>query len=155
MKSTNFDYSEDQINSEFQVFMYLEDQKWSHVNLFELNYPHLDRYSDIKPFKHNIIKINARNKYINASPINIGNKKNLFISTQGPKPETIEDFWTMVYDYNSNIIVMLCKVLERGRRKCETYWEAKMKQFEIIILKNERYNMYDLRTIKLINLLNK
>ena len=75
MKSTNFDYSEDQINSEFQVFMYLEDLKWSHVNIFELNYPHLDRYSDIKPFKHNIIKINARNKYINASPINIGNKK--------------------------------------------------------------------------------
>ena len=93
-----------------------------------------------------------KSQYINASPINIQGKQNYFISTQGPKPETIEDFWTMVYDYNSNIVVMLCKLLEGGRKKCENYWEAKMKSFEIVIEKEETFDMYVVRTLKLKNL---
>jgi len=132
--------------------MFLEDKKWEQHHIFEDGYPHLDRYSDIKPFKHNTVKINTPSKYINASPINIENKPNLFISTQGPKSETIEDFWTMVWECNSNVIVMLCKEFEGGRKKCETYWEAKMKKFEIIIEKKDSHYMYDIRTIKLINL---
>ena len=146
------DLSEDKVNNEYQIFMYLEDQKWGQQHIFEDGYPHLDRYSDIKPYKHNTVKINTPSKYINASPINIGNKANLFISTQGPKSETIEDFWTMVWECNSNVIVMLCKEFEGGRRKCETYWEAKMKKFEIIIEKKDSHYMYDIRTIKLMNL---
>ena len=146
------DLSEDKVNNEYQIFMFLEDQKWGQQHIFEDGYPHLDRYSDIKPYKHNTVKINTPSKYINASPINIGNKPNLFISTQGPKSETIEDFWTMVWECNSNVIVMLCKEFEGGRRKCETYWEAKMKKFEIIIEKKDSHYMYDIRTIKLINL---
>ena len=146
------DLSEDKVNNEYQIFMFLEDQKWGQQHIFEDGYPHLDRYSDIKPYKHNTVKINTPSKYINASPINIENKTNLFISTQGPKSETIEDFWTMVWECNSNVIVMLCKEFEGGRRKCETYWEAKMKKFEIIIDKKDSHYMYDIRTIKLINL---
>ena len=99
--------------------MFLEDQKCNE-DIFEFSFPHLDRYSDIKPYKHNTIKINTPSQYINASPINIRDKTNLFISTQGPKPETIEDFWTMVWECNSKVIVMLCKEYEGGRRKCET-----------------------------------
>ena len=146
------DLSEDKVNNEYQIFIYLEDQKWGQQHIFEDGYPHLDRYSDIKPYKHNTVKINTPSKYINASPINVGNKPNLFISTQGPKSETIEDFWTMVWECNSKVIVMLCKEFEGGRRKCETYWEAKMKKFEIIIEKKDSHYMYDIRTIKLINL---
>ena len=95
------DLSEDKVNDEYQIFMFLEDQKWGQQHIFEDGYPHLDRYSDIKPFKHNTVKINTPSKYINASPINVGTKPNLFISTQGPKSETIEDFWTMVWECNS------------------------------------------------------
>ena len=130
--------------------MFLEDQKCNE-DIFEFSFPHLDRYSDIKPYKHNTIKINTPSQYINASPINIRDKTNLFISTQGPKPETIEDFWTMVWDCNSKVIVMLCKEYEGGRRKCETYWEAKMNKFEIVIEKKDSHYMFDIRTIKLIS----
>ena len=130
--------------------MSLEDQKCNE-DIFEFSFPHLDRYSDIKPYKHNTIKINTPSQYINASPINIRDKTNLFISTQGPKPETIEDFWTMVWDCNSKVIVMLCKEYEGGRRKCETYWEAKMNKFEIVIEKKDSHYMFDIRTIKLIS----
>ena len=142
---------DDEVDDEYGAFMYIEDQK-SYLDIFQNSNPYLDRYSDIKPYKHNALKMNNKSKYINASPINIEGKKNLFISTQGPKPETIEDFWTMVYDYNSNVIVMLCKLLEGGRKKCENYWEAKMENFEVGVEKEEKFNMYVIRTLKLKNL---
>ena len=148
-KSTNF--ADNEVEEEYEIFMNLEYHK-SYLDIFQDSNPHLDRYSDIKPYKHNTLKMSNKSQYINASPINIQGKQNYFISTQGPKPETIEDFWTMVYDYNSNIVVMLCKLLEGGRKKCENYWEAKMKSFEIVIEKEETFDMYLIRTLKLKNL---
>ena len=149
-KSTNF--QDNEVEEEYEIFMNIEDRKSYLTDIFQDSNPHLDRYSDIKPYKHNALKMNNKSKYINASPINIEGKQNYFISTQGPKPETIEDFWTMVYDYNSNVIVMLCKLLEGGRKKCENYWEAKMKTFEVLIEKEEKFDMYVIRTLKLKNL---
>lgn len=61
----------------------------------------------------------------------------------------------MVWECNSKVIVMLCKEFEGGRRKCETYWEAKMKKFKIIVEKKESHYMYDIRTIKITNSLEK
>ena len=148
-KSTNF--ADNEVEEEYEIFMNLEYHK-SYLDIFQDSNPHLDRYSDIKPYKHNTLKMSNKSQYINASPINIQGKQNYFISTQGPKPETIEDFWTMVYDYNSNIIVMLCKLFEGSRKKCENYWEAKMKSFEIVIEKEETFDMYLIRTLKLKNL---
>jgi len=123
-KATNFIVDDREIYEEYNYFVNIENYKASY-DLFQMSYPYLDRYSDIKPYKFNTVQISSKTGYINASPINIRDKKNYFISTQGPKPETVEDFWTMVSDYNSNVIVMLCKVTEGGRRKCENYWEAK------------------------------
>ena len=41
--------------------------------------------------------------------------KNAYIATQGPVPETIEDFWQMVWEQKTPIIVMLTRVDEGGR----------------------------------------
>ena len=81
----------------------------------------LDRYKDILPFKYNKITISTETGYINASPINIGQKQNLFIATQGPKENTIEDFWTMVWELKSKVIVMLCNLMEKNKKKCANY----------------------------------
>ena len=70
-----------------------------------------DRYYDIKSYNHNIVTINKGKSYINASPINIISNK-YFITTQGPKKETIEDFWIMIWEHNCNVIVMLCNEKE-------------------------------------------
>ena len=121
--------------------------KASRRDLFVVGYPQLDRYSDIKPFIYNTIKISSPYGYINASPINIGEKQNLFISTQGPKQETIEDFWTMVNDLNSKVIIMLCNEYEGGRKKCERYWEKNMNRFKIIIQRMQEHYMYCIREI--------
>ena len=137
------------VSSEYNIFYQIEDWKCN-LNIFESGYFNLDRYSDIKPYKHNKISINNGKRYINASPINIGKKEKYFISTQGPKPETIEDFWTMVYENNSNVIVMLCNVTEGGRIKCENYWEKpQMKKFSVEIQNEEKSKMHTIRTLKL------
>lgn len=48
-----------------------------------------------------------------------------YISTQGPLPNTVCDFWRMVWEQNSRIIVMLTKEIESGRVKCVKYWPDK------------------------------
>ena len=131
------------------MFNQIENKKRNQTIFEPCNY-YLDRYSDIKPYSYNKVLINNGKGYINASPINIGEKENYFISTQGPKPETIEDFWTMVYENNSNVIVMLCNVMEGGRIKCENYWEKpQMKKFSVEIQNEEKSKMHTIRTLKL------
>ena len=38
-----------------------------------------------------------------------------YIATQGPKADTVDDFWEMVWKENSSIIVMLCNCVEKGK----------------------------------------
>lgn len=38
-----------------------------------------------------------------------------YISTQGPLPATFDDFWAVVWDENSSVIVMLTKEAEMNR----------------------------------------
>ena len=148
-KALDFKVDTNVVSEEYYIFYQIEDWKCN-LNIFESGYFNLDRYSDIKPYKHNKISINNGKRYINASPINIGKKEKYFISTQGPKPETIEDFWTMVYENNSNVIVMLCNVTEGGRIKCENYWEKpQMKKFSVEIQNEEKSKMHTIRTLKL------
>lgn len=63
--------------------------------------------------------------YINADYVNMdipGGVINRYIATQGPMSSTVTDFWRMVQQESSHLIVMLTTVLERGRPKCHQYW---------------------------------
>jgi protein-tyrosine phosphatase len=46
----------------------------------------------------------------------------LFIATQGPLKNTIENFWNMVMNKQVKLIIMLTNLQEHGRKKCELYW---------------------------------
>ncbi|XP_049275011.1 receptor-type tyrosine-protein phosphatase delta isoform X3 [Rhipicephalus sanguineus] len=90
--------------------------------------------------------------YINASFIDGYRYRNAYIATQGPMVETTEDFWRMVWEHNSNIIVMLTKLKEMGREKCHQYWPSEHSQRYLYYVVDPitEYNMpqYILREFK-------
>ncbi|KAK6324487.1 hypothetical protein J4Q44_G00038290 [Coregonus suidteri] len=62
--------------------------------------------------------------YINGSFIDGYRQQRAYIATQGPLAETTEDYWRMLWEHNSTIVVMLTKLREMGREKCHQYWPA-------------------------------
>jgi len=78
-----------------------------------------NRYHNVLPYDNNIPQL-TNDKYINASYINISNTK--FIATQAPLINTFNDFWQMVYENKTSLIVMLTKLLENNKIKAHCYW---------------------------------
>lgn len=52
----------------------------------------------------------------------------MILSFLGPLPETVKDFWQMVWDHKLRTIVMLTKPVEAGTVKCEVYWPEKVNE---------------------------
>jgi len=77
------------------------------------------------------------NDYINASRIDapyLDNKS--YILSQGPLPETIGHFWTMIWQQQVSAIVMLCRLTESGICKCARYWPATTEEDDLIHVPN-------------------
>ncbi|XP_043086645.1 receptor-type tyrosine-protein phosphatase O isoform X2 [Puntigrus tetrazona] len=86
-----------------------------------------NRYTNILPYDFSRVKLislhnDEGSDYINANYIPGYNSPHEFIATQGPLPETRNDFWKMVLQQKSHIIVMLTQCNERRRVKCDHYW---------------------------------
>lgn len=65
----------------------------------------------------------AGSDYINASYIDGWRRPKAFIATQAPLPSTVGDFWRMVWEGQSSVIVMLTEGSdEGGRQLCFPYW---------------------------------
>ncbi|VDM24782.1 unnamed protein product [Toxocara canis] len=64
-----------------------------------------------------------------------------FICTQGPLDATAGDFWRMVWQENVDLIIMLCRITELGKKKCAQYWPnsvGESKTFYGITVRNEK-----------------
>jgi len=53
--------------------------------------------------------------YVNASFIDGYRYRSAYIAAQGPVQDAAEDFWRMLWEHNSTIVVMLTKLKEMGR----------------------------------------
>uniref|UniRef100_A0A669BDH7 Receptor-type tyrosine-protein phosphatase n=1 Tax=Oreochromis niloticus TaxID=8128 RepID=A0A669BDH7_ORENI len=89
-----------------------------------------NRYPNILPYDHSRVVLSHLDghlcsDYINASYIDGYKEKNKFIAAQGPKPETVADFWRMIWEQKTATIVMLTNLKERKEEKCYQYWPEK------------------------------
>ncbi|KAG9314716.1 hypothetical protein JVU11DRAFT_5525 [Chiua virens] len=60
--------------------------------------------------------------YVNASYVQPLGTRKRYIATQGPLPSTYVDFWTLVWEQNVHVIVMLTREVENAMVKCGSYW---------------------------------
>nr|XP_057923403.1 receptor-type tyrosine-protein phosphatase O [Doryrhamphus excisus] len=86
-----------------------------------------NRYTNILPYDFSRVKLMSMHNdegadYINANYIPGFKHAREYIATQGPLPETRNDFWKMVLQEKSPMVVMLTQCNERRRVKCDHYW---------------------------------
>lgn len=86
-----------------------------------------NRYPFILPYDHCRVRLSVQNQnpnsdYINANFVPGGGSERDFICTQGPLPNTVADFWRMVWEQNVRIIVMVTALRQRNTVMCDKYW---------------------------------
>jgi len=114
-----------------------------------------NRYKNILPFDHTRVILRDIDPdtpgadYINANYINYESEEcpgiaskpfKQYIATQGCVQNTREDFWKMVWQENSRLIVNTTKEVERGKTKCARYWPEleKTEEFGKFVVTNTR-----------------
>ncbi|CAL1543398.1 unnamed protein product [Lymnaea stagnalis] len=109
-----------------------------------------NRYRNVLPYDQNrVVLLNSGNDYINASHISlkVGEATLKYIACQGPVSESVSDFWLMMWQEKTNVIVMLTQAFEAGKIKCHSYW-PQSKQ-EILDVDNGRLRVQQIRSYQL------
>uniref|UniRef100_A0A3Q2TTS1 Receptor-type tyrosine-protein phosphatase S n=1 Tax=Fundulus heteroclitus TaxID=8078 RepID=A0A3Q2TTS1_FUNHE len=129
---------------------------WEHSNL-EVNKPK-NRYANVIAYDHSRVLLSGidgipGSDYINANYIDGYRKQNAYIATQGALPETFGEFWRMIWEQRSAIIVMMTKLEERSRVKCDQYWPTRGTEtyglIQITLLDTVELATYCVRTFAL------
>ncbi|CAL1697265.1 unnamed protein product [Somion occarium] len=88
-----------------------------------------NRYRNIWPFEHARVRLLRKSgsdddDYMNASYVQPLGTTKRYIATQGPLAATFTDFWTLCWEQNVHVIVMLTREVESSTEKCGTYWSS-------------------------------
>eukprot|EP00039_Didymoeca_costata_P018872 m.335334 g.335334 ORF g.335334 m.335334 type:complete len:902 (-) comp17572_c0_seq1:991-3696(-) len=127
-----------------------------------------NRYKNILPNPETAVTLaqigeDPTTKFINANYIRdfAGNKK-AYIAAQGPKPETIESFWRMIWESNARAIVMVTGLSEGNKQKCARYWPSTLYnkadgsggtthgEIEVQVISGERTDDYKLAVLNVV-----
>ncbi|XP_061677981.1 phosphatidylinositol phosphatase PTPRQ [Syngnathoides biaculeatus] len=95
-----------------------------------------NRFPNIKPYNNNRVKLLSEpgtlgSDYINASFVSGYLCPNEFIATQGPLPNTVADFWKMIWETGTRTVAMLTQCHEKGRIRCHQYWPEDNKPMSV------------------------
>ncbi|XP_043303488.1 receptor-type tyrosine-protein phosphatase R isoform X1 [Cervus canadensis] len=117
-----------------------------------------NRYKTILPNPLSRVCLRPKNvtdslsTYINANYIRgYSGKEKAFIATQGPMINTVNDFWQMVWQEDSPVIVMITKLKEKNE-KCVLYWPEKRGIYgkvEVLVISVNECDNYTVRNLVL------
>ncbi|XP_071956679.1 tyrosine-protein phosphatase non-receptor type 5-like [Antedon mediterranea] len=117
-----------------------------------------NRYRTILPNPETMVSLppipgDPLSDYINANFVRgFEAEDNEFIATQGAMTHTVDDFWRLVWHTTAPTVVMVTKLKERERSKCEMYWPQKRGVYEgieVTVQDTVRKNDYILRIFHL------
>ncbi|KAI4187825.1 MAG: hypothetical protein LQ346_005428 [Caloplaca aetnensis] len=85
-----------------------------------------NRYKDMLPYDHSRVRLQnippGDCDYVNASHVKAEWSNRHYIASQAPVPATFEDFWSVTWQQDARVIVMLTAESEGGQTKCHPYW---------------------------------
>ncbi|KAI5941566.1 tyrosine-protein phosphatase non-receptor type 18 [Manis javanica] len=95
-----------------------------------------NRYKDVLPYDQtrvilSLLHEEGHSDYINGNFIRGTDGSQAYIATQGPLPHTLLDFWRLVWEFGVKVILMACREMENGRKKCERYWAQEQEPLQI------------------------
>nr|XP_034318453.1 receptor-type tyrosine-protein phosphatase T isoform X2 [Crassostrea gigas] len=116
-----------------------------------------NRFKKTFPYDHSrVVLANKRSDYINANYIDGIERERCFIAAQGPKQNTVDDFWWMIWQENVEQVVMLTNIMEGDKWKCIQYWpnlQTSMEcgSFTVHSFEEKQYAFYVIRKLKVTN----
>lgn len=85
-----------------------------------------NRYKDVGCLDNNRVILTVGScSYIHANYVSTPDNPKRFICTQAPLPSTCAEFWCMVVQESSDVILMLCNFIEQKAKKCAEYYPTK------------------------------
>ncbi|XP_062574207.1 receptor-type tyrosine-protein phosphatase epsilon-like [Saccostrea cucullata] len=111
-----------------------------------------NRFKTTFPYDHSrvILKSETGSDYINANYIEGAEKDKEYIATQGPRQNTVVDFWTMIWQEHVEAIVILTNLKEGTKTKCTQYWPGPNKHtsygcLSVKMVEEKEYAFYIIR----------
>lgn len=123
-----------QLRFQFVVSPFIADEYWDLEQKFgqyadlPSGIRHLNRYHNVLPNPNTRVVLKEvggddTSSYINANYVcSHDGTPRAYVAAQGPKPDTVADFWRMAWETNSRAIIMVTGLVELGKTKCARYW---------------------------------
>jgi netrin-G3 ligand len=123
---------------------------------------HKNRYLNIYTYNHSRVALSIcddkGSDYINASYIDGYKAASMYIASQGATQSTRADFIQMILDHKAPVVVMLTKLVENGKPKCERYWNDEVDTplelsdyLTVTTTACRSYSGYEMRTLSITN----
>ncbi|XP_078330778.1 receptor-type tyrosine-protein phosphatase epsilon-like [Crassostrea virginica] len=118
-----------------------------------------NRFKTTFPYDHSrvVLQSSKNGDYINANYIKNAESDVAYIASQGPKRNTVADFWKMVWQERVSVIAMVTNLTEGEKTKCERYWPFSrandmVKDYFLLKLKSEKtYANFVIHEIDILN----